>query len=81
MLEQASGRSDGSRKSQSKFDNLYKDAVRRNERKMNIYSACLDAECTFQPEIELSQMGKVGKRRYSSGNREQRRDNLFERLS
>ena len=47
ILEQASGRSDNSRKSASKFDSLYQDAVRRNERQMNIYSACVDAECTF----------------------------------
>ena len=46
-MEQASGRSDGSRKSTQKFDNLYQDALRRNERQTNIYSACLDAECTF----------------------------------
>ena len=63
-MEQASGRSDGSRKSTQKFDNLYQDALRRNERQTNIYSACLDAECTFQPDIEKS---KFGKRRVSSG--------------
>ena len=47
LLEQVSGRSNDSRKSLTKFDSLYQDAVRRNERKVNIYSACLDAECTF----------------------------------
>jgi hypothetical protein len=32
MLEQASGRSDGSKKASQKFESLYQDAMRRNER-------------------------------------------------
>lgn len=30
---------------------LYDDAVKRKERQDHIYSKCLDAECTFQPDI------------------------------
>jgi len=55
MFERMSGRSQDSRKSNSsKFENLYQDAKRRNERKVNIYGACLAAECTFQPDIEIT---------------------------
>lgn len=50
ILEAASGRSELSRRSANKYESLYQDAVRRNERQMNIYSACVDAECTFQPD-------------------------------
>ena len=31
----------------SKFDSLYQDAQRRHERQQFIYSACIEAECTF----------------------------------
>lgn len=75
MLEQASGRSEGSKKGSQKFESLYQDAMRRNERQLNIYAACIDAECTFQPDIESN---KLNKRRLSSGSREKR---VFERLS
>jgi hypothetical protein len=34
-----------------KFYELFEDAKRRQERKEKIYSACLDSECTFQPDI------------------------------
>ena len=63
ILDQASGRSELSRRSASKFESLYQDAVRRNERQMNIYSACVDAECTFQPDRSKT---KFNKRRFSS---------------
>mmetsp|Transcript_23973 Transcript_23973/g.36764 ORF Transcript_23973/g.36764 Transcript_23973/m.36764 type:complete len:152 (-) Transcript_23973:1911-2366(-) len=35
-----------------KFDSLYADAKRRMERQNNIYSACIESECTFQPDTE-----------------------------
>ena len=77
MLEQVSGRSDGSKKGSQKFESLYQDAMRRNERQLNIYAACIDAECTFQPEVESS---KFSKRRFSSGQRDKDK-RVFERLS
>lgn len=49
--------------------------MRRNERQVNIYAACLDAECTFKPDIDSN---KIGKRRFSSGSRDPK---VFERLS
>jgi len=69
-----------SRKSASKFDSLYQDAIRRNERQMNIYSACVDAECTFQPDRSKT---KYQKRRFSSDQEEptQTRSAFFDRLS
>jgi hypothetical protein len=30
---------------------LYDDAMKRKQRKDNIYSKCLDSECTFQPDL------------------------------
>jgi hypothetical protein len=51
--------------------------MRRNERKLNIYAACIDAECTFQPELESN---KINNRRLSSGSNE-REKRVFERLS
>lgn len=36
----------------SKFDSLYQDARRRQERQEFIYSACIESECTFQPDTE-----------------------------
>jgi hypothetical protein len=33
-----------------KFNTLYEDARRRQERQDKIYSACMEAECTFQPD-------------------------------
>jgi hypothetical protein len=35
----------------SKFNALYNDAKYRNVRKEQIYANCLDAECTFKPEL------------------------------
>ena len=65
-------------KSKSKFESLYLDAKKRNERKLNIYSACLEAECTFKPEL-------IGYRHFnnSEGRKSNRvdRNELFERLS
>lgn len=52
--------------------------MRRNERQLNIYAACLDAECTFQPDIDSN---KLGKRRFSSGSRDTKDKRIFERLS
>ena len=51
--------------------------MRRNERQMNIYSACLDAECTFQPDREKT---KFAKRRVTR-DQEQDRSAIFDRLS
>jgi len=34
-----------------KFMLLYDDAMKRKQRKDNIYSKCLDSECTFQPDL------------------------------
>lgn len=47
---------------------------------MNIYSACLDAECTFQPDREKT---KFSKRRFSSDEQKSRQDRsaIFDRLS
>lgn len=75
LFEQASGRSADSKKGSQKFESLYQDAMRRNERQLNIYAACIDAECTFQPELENN---KINRRRFSSGSRDKR---VFERLS
>jgi hypothetical protein len=36
----------------AKFDSLYQDAQRRQERQEYIYSACIESECTFQPDVE-----------------------------
>lgn len=36
----------------AKFDNLYADACRRQERQNFIYNNCIEAECTFQPDTE-----------------------------
>jgi hypothetical protein len=36
----------------AKFDSLYEDAQRRQERQEYIYSACIESECTFQPDTE-----------------------------
>lgn len=38
--------------SNSKFESLYQDACRRQERQNIIYSNCVEAECTFQPDID-----------------------------
>ncbi len=65
------------RGSKSKFESLYEDAKRRNERQLNIYSACIDSECTFKPDL-------LTKKRFSnSDGRGARADRseLFERLS
>ena len=65
-------------KGKNKFESLYLDAKKRNERKLNIYSACLEAECTFKPEL-------IGYRHFnnSEGRKTNRvdRNELFERLS
>ena len=47
---------------------------------MNIYSQCLDAECTFQPDREKT---KYAKRRFSSGEHDSQHDRsaIFDRLS
>ena len=37
-----------------KFYNLYEDAKRRKERQEKIYSACMESECTFQPDTNLT---------------------------
>jgi hypothetical protein len=37
-----------------KFKLLYDDAIKRKQRKDQIYSKCLDSECTFQPELMRS---------------------------
>ena len=36
----------------AKFDNLYQDACRRQERQNFIYNNCVEAECTFYPDTE-----------------------------
>jgi len=41
-----------SRGRQGKFENLYNDACRRQERQTYIYNNCIEAECTFQPDTE-----------------------------
>ena len=33
-----------------KFDSLYNDARRRQDRQEFIYSACIESECTFKPD-------------------------------
>lgn len=37
-----------------KFSSLYEDAKRRKERQDKIYSACVESECTFQPDIQAT---------------------------
>ena len=34
-----------------KFKLLYDDAIKRKQRKDEIYAKCLDSECTFQPDL------------------------------
>lgn len=66
-----SGRSKASNDSRAsgKFDALYQDAKRRNERKVNIYSACLSSECTFQPDIEKTKFSYARMSRSKRGSR------------
>ncbi|CDW91726.1 UNKNOWN [Stylonychia lemnae] len=40
--------------SKDKFSNLYEDARRRKERQDKIYSACVESECTFQPDTQVT---------------------------
>ena len=65
-------------KGKNKFESLYEDAKKRNERKLNIYSACIEAECTFKPEL-------ISYKHFnnSEGRKTCRvdRNELFERLS
>ncbi|CAI2384022.1 unnamed protein product [Moneuplotes crassus] len=35
----------------NKFNLLYDDAIKRKQRKDEIYSRCLDSQCTFQPDL------------------------------
>lgn len=44
-MSQGSARSLG-----DKFDRLYDDAKRRQERQNLVYDHCIEAECTFQPD-------------------------------
>lgn len=73
-------RSQSQKRSNSKFESLYQDAKRRNERKLNIYSACLESECTFQPDLALSKPRFSNSDGYKPGARADRSE-LFERLS
>eukprot|EP00347_Sterkiella_histriomuscorum_P010260 403376977 len=41
-------------RSSDKFSNLYEDAKRRKERQDKIYSACVESECTFQPDTQAT---------------------------
>jgi len=76
----SASRSNNQRRSSSKFDSLYQDAKRRNERQLNIYSACLDAECTFKPELEAKKPRFSNSDGYLRVDRGERSE-LFERLS
>ena len=51
-MNQKDMRDSGSKGKFQKFDNLYQDACRRQERQEFIYGACVEAECTFQPDID-----------------------------
>ena len=75
----SAGRSNSGRRSNGKFESLYADAKRRNERKDNIYSACLDAECTFQPDLHATKKRFSNSDGYKNGRAE--RSEIFERLS
>ena len=44
-----------SNKKLDKFMLLYDDAIKRKQRKDNIYSKWLDSECTFQPDLAYNQ--------------------------
>jgi len=39
---------------QNKFSTLYEDAKLRKERQDKIYSACVESECTFQPDTQAT---------------------------
>ncbi len=57
-----------------KFSNLYEDALRKQDRQDKIYSACLETECTFQPDLSRT--------RYSSqGRAEDTNSTVFNRLA
>ena len=43
----------------SKYDSLYDDAIRRRERQEFIYSACIEAECTFKPDTEKTRFANL----------------------
>ena len=70
----------------NKFVNLYEDAQRRKERQDKIYSACMESECTFQPDtnqtkyyyqkLEIKDPGYQQKRS-SSRDRSQKRNATF----
>ena len=62
----------------SKYESLYEDAMRRRERQQFIYSACIEAECTFAPNRD--------KTRYTNYNTNVQQSpkestEVFERLS
>lgn len=63
------------RHSVDKFTDLYEDAKRRQERKENLYSNCLEQECTFEPDIRATRI-------HGRRNSEQRpaRKDIFNRL-
>jgi hypothetical protein len=60
----------------SKCKDLYQDAKRRYERKTNIYSNCIDAECTFKPDTAAT---RSQTRRMSAKRSEKM--SVFEKLS
>jgi len=59
-----------------KFTDLYEDAKRRQERKENLYSNCLEQECTFEPDISVT---RIHGRRHSE-QRPSNRNQIFNRL-
>jgi hypothetical protein len=66
----------------AKFDHLYQDAKRRQERQEFIYSACVEAECTFKPDTRQTQIYNMKHSSINSaGKLVSNRADVYERLS
>ncbi|CAI2360937.1 unnamed protein product [Moneuplotes crassus] len=50
---------------------LYEDAMKRVDRHNNVYSQCLDSECTFRPDIQRTRSNNITSR-YDKGNSSKR---------
>jgi hypothetical protein len=56
---------------------LYQDACRRKERQDFIYGACVEAECTFKPDIEKTKYHNFK----NTSQRSSRASEVYDRLS
>jgi hypothetical protein len=65
----------------NKFDSLYQDAQRRQERQEVIYDNCIEADCTFQPDTEKTKFYNYKMASISSSKMPGGRAAVFDRLS